>query len=103
MDESRKACRRGNQLKQDTRRCAQVQVQMRQEPGAVQESAFYDALTREGGEPVRMGEMGRTRKGHAALSSWVGESDARREKGLREGGERAMAVGVKRILRNRTR
>lgn len=32
------------------------------------ETAFYDALTREGGEPVRMGEMERTRKGHAALN-----------------------------------
>lgn len=43
----------------------------RQEPEAGQEqerlAAFYDALTREGGEPVRIGENGRTRKGHAAL------------------------------------
>lgn len=30
------------------------------------EAAFYDALTREGGEPVRMGKTERTRKGHAA-------------------------------------
>lgn len=57
---SRKTCRRENQLEQDTRQCAIVQLRMGQEPGVGQEQErqpFYDALTREGGEPVRMGEV----------------------------------------------
>lgn len=59
MGESRKACRDRSQVKQDGRQCARVQMQMRQEPEAGQEqdrrAAVYDALTREGGEPVRIG------------------------------------------------
>lgn len=45
MGESRKACKKGNQLEQDARRCARVQVPMGQETQAGQEQERLPSTT----------------------------------------------------------